>query len=58
MLDLGSMVEHLGEKFAWVTALPDPDHVARFRIAGAVEHPERIDEVVAEIAMGRTLLEG
>ena len=58
MLDLGSMVEHLGEKFAWVTALPDPDDVERFRIAGAVEHPERIDEVVAEIAMGRTLLEG
>ncbi len=58
VLDLGSMVEHLGEKFAWVTALPDPDHVARFRIEGAVAHPERIDEVVAEIAMGRSLLEG
>ena len=58
VLDLGSMVEHLAEKFGWVTALPDPDHVARFRIAGAASHPERIDEVVAEIAMGRTLLEG
>jgi hypothetical protein len=58
VLDLGSMVEHLGEKFAWVTALPDPDHVARFRIEGAATHPERIDEVVAEIAMGRSLLEG
>jgi hypothetical protein len=58
MLDLGSMVEHLAEKFGWVTALPDPDHVARFRIDGAASRPERIDEVVAEIAMGRTLLEG
>ncbi len=58
VLDLGSMVEHLGEKFAWVTALPDPDHVARFRIEGAALHSERIDEVVAEIAMGRSLLEG
>jgi hypothetical protein len=57
-LDLGSMVEHLAEKFGWVTALPDPDHVARFRIEGAGSHPERIDEVVAEIAMGRSLLEG
>ena len=58
VLDLGSMVEHLAEKFGWVTALPDPDHVARFRIEGAASRPERIDEVVAEIAMGRSLLEG
>ena len=57
-LDVGSMVEHLAAKFLWVTALPDPDHVARLRIAGAVEKPERIDEVVTEIAMGRSLLEG
>jgi organic radical activating enzyme len=27
-------------------------------VVGAPEHPERIDEVVAEIAMGRSILEG
>lgn len=58
ILDVGAMVEHLGAKFDWVDALPDPDHVARFRIRDAAAHPERIDEVVAEIAMGRSILEG
>jgi hypothetical protein len=58
VLDVGAMVEHLAAKFDWVTGLPDPDHVARFRIAAAPAHPERIDEVVAEIAMGRSILEG
>ena len=58
VLDLGSMVEHLAAKFEWVDALPDPDHVARFRIRDATARPERIDEVVAEIAMGRSILEG
>jgi hypothetical protein len=58
ILDVGAMVEHLGAKFDWVDALPDPDHVARFRVRDAVAHPGRIDEVVAEIAMGRSILEG
>jgi len=57
-LDLGGMIDHLADKFAWVSALPDADHVSRFRIAGAAAHPERVDEVVGEIAMGRSLLEG
>jgi len=57
-LDVGSMVEHLASKFEWVTALPDPDHVARLRIGEAMLLPGRIDEVVAEIAMGRSILEG
>lgn len=56
--DLGSMVDHLAEKFGWVHALADADHVARFRLDGAASHPERIDEVVGEIAMGRSILEG
>jgi hypothetical protein len=56
--DLGAMVEHLAEKFGWVQPLADADHVARFRLRGAADHPERIDEVVAEIAMGRSILEG
>jgi hypothetical protein len=56
--DLGAMVEHLAEKFGWVQPLADADHVARFRVEGAAAHPERIDEVVGEIAMGRSILEG
>jgi hypothetical protein len=56
--DLAAMVEHLAEKFAWVRPLADADHVARFRIEGAASHPDRIDEVAGEIAMGRSILEG
>jgi len=55
--DLGAMVEHLAEKFGWVRPLADADHVARFRVEGAAQ-PDRIDAVVAEIAMGRSILEG
>jgi hypothetical protein len=57
-LDLSAMVEHLAEKFGFVTGLSDADHVARFRIEQAATRPERIDEVVGEIAMGRSILEG
>ncbi len=56
--DLAAMVEHLAEKFAWVKPLADGDHVARFRVEGAVAEPSRIDEIAAEIAMGRSILEG
>jgi hypothetical protein len=56
--DLGAMVEHLAEKFAWVEALPEDDHVARLRARGLEAHPERLDELVAEIGMSRALLEG
>jgi len=54
-LNLQGMAEHLGNKLAWVESLPGDDHVARFRVRGL---PERIDALVAEIAMGRTILEG
>jgi len=57
-LDVLGMVEHLAGKHAWIEALPDADHVARFRIKGAAAHPEHIDEALAEIAMGRSILEG
>jgi hypothetical protein len=57
-LDLAAMVDHLAEKFGFVRVLADGDHVARFRIEGAADRPDRIDEVVSEIAMGRSLLEG
>jgi hypothetical protein len=57
-LDLGSLVDHLAAKLEWVEALPDDDHVARFRVRDLASHPERLDEVIGEIAMGRSILEG
>ena len=56
--DLGGMIEHLAEKFAWVEALPEDDHMARLRVRGIDAHPERLDELVGEIGMSRALLEG
>jgi hypothetical protein len=57
-LDLGSVVSHLASKHRWVQAMPDEDHVARARIEGLAERPERLEEVIGEIVMGRSLLEG
>jgi len=52
------MVTHLATKHEWVSPLPDEDYVARLRILGAADHPERFDELLSEIAMGRSILEG
>jgi len=57
VLDFAALVDHLANKLDWVTALPNDDHVARFRIVGLAAHPERLDEVIGEIAMGRSILE-
>jgi hypothetical protein len=57
-VDLAAVVEHLAGKFAYVEALSDADHVARLRVRQLAREPERFDEVLAEIAMGRSLLEG
>ena len=56
-LDFGALAEHLSEKLDWVEALPDDDHVARFLIGGLDQHADRLDEVIGEIAMGRSILE-
>ena len=56
-LDFGALAEHLAEKLDWIQALPDDDHVARFRIDELDAHPDRLDEVIGEIAMGRSILE-
>ncbi len=56
-LDFGALALHLAEKLDWVEALPDDDQVARFRIRDLDVHPERLDEVIGEIAMGRSILE-
>jgi len=56
-IDLSGMVEHLASKHQWVVPLPDEDHVARLRIRDIAAHPERFDELISEIAMGRSILE-
>lgn len=55
--DLGGMLEHLGSKLDYVTVLADEDHVSRLRLSGVDTHPERLEEIVSEIAMGRSTLE-
>lgn len=57
-MDLTRMVEYLAEKHPWVEALRAEDRVARFRLRGAAQHAERLDEVLASIAMGRSILDG
>jgi hypothetical protein len=57
-LDLGRMVDHLVAKHDWIERLPDGDHVARLRVRDLGARPERLDELIREIAMGRSILEG
>jgi hypothetical protein len=55
--DLGRLVSHLASEHEWVEALSDEDHVARMRVRDLAARPERLDEVIAEIAMGRSIFE-
>lgn len=57
-LDLAGMAEHLASKHDWIRALPDADHVARMLVRDLATDPRRLDEVIAEIAMGRSIVEG
>ena len=57
-LNLGSMVAHLAAKHEWIEALRDEDHVARLRVRDLASRPERLEEVIGEVAMGRSILEG
>jgi hypothetical protein len=57
-LDPSRMAEHLATKHEWIEALADDDHVARIRVRDLATRPERLDEVIREIAMGRSALEG
>jgi hypothetical protein len=56
-LDLTALVNHVADKLEWVEKLPDNDHVARMRVHDLAANPERLDDIVAEIAMGRSILE-
>ena len=57
LVDLSGLAEHVSQKLDWAEQLTDADHVARLRIRELSTHPERLDEVIAEIAMGRAILE-
>jgi hypothetical protein len=57
-IDVGAMAEHLSQKFAWIESQSDADHVARFRLRDMAAHPDRLEEVVREIGLGRAILEG
>jgi hypothetical protein len=41
-----------------VEALADDDRVARMRVRGLYREPGRLDELITEIAMGRSIVEG
>ena len=56
-LDYPAVVDHLVNKLEWIESRPDADHVARFRVRDLDAHPERLEELMGEIAMGRALLE-
>lgn len=57
-LDVGAMVDHLVAKHGWIDALPDADHVARMRVRDLLGNEDRLNEVIREVAMGRSILEG
>jgi hypothetical protein len=57
-IDVGAMAEHLSQKFDWIDPQSDADHVARFRLRDLVANPDRLEEVVREIGLGRAILEG
>lgn len=57
-LNFVALAEHITSKFAWVDALDMSDYVARFKAHEVWTRSERRESLIAEIAMGRTILEG
>jgi len=53
-----SMATHLATKHDWIEAPQSDDYVARVRVRDLATHPDRLDDVIGEIAMGRSILEG
>jgi hypothetical protein len=56
-LDYLAVTEHLVNKLEWAESRSDGDHVARFGVRELGRYPERQEEIIGEIAMGRSLLE-
>ena len=57
-LDLMAMVSHVATKHDWIEASQSEDYVARIRIRDLAANPDRLNDVIGEIAMGRSILEG
>jgi hypothetical protein len=45
-------------KHDWIEAPQSEDYVARIRIRDLAANPDRLNDVIGEIAMGRSILEG
>ncbi|HIF93876.1 MAG TPA: hypothetical protein EYQ60_12255 [Myxococcales bacterium] len=56
-LDYLAVADHLANKLEWVESRSDGDHVSRFHVRELERYPERQEEIIGEIAMGRSLLE-
>jgi hypothetical protein len=57
-LDLMAMASHVATKHEWIDAMQSDDYVARMRIRDLAANPDRLNDVIGEIAMGRSILEG
>ncbi len=57
-LDLMSMAAHVATKHDWIESTQSEDYVARIRIHDLAANPDRLNDVIGEIAMGRSILEG
>ena len=57
-LDLMAMAAHVATKHDWIEAPQSDDYVARVRISDLAANPDRLNDVIGEIAMGRSILEG
>jgi hypothetical protein len=57
-LDLMSMASHVATKHDWIESSQSDDYVARVRIRDLAANPDRLNDVIGEIAMGRSILEG
>ncbi len=57
-LEVGALAAHVAGKHDWIELLPEEDRCAVLRVSDLTRRPERLDEVLREIAMGRSLLGG
>jgi len=57
-LDLMSMASHVATKHDWIEPSASEDFVARVRIRDLAANPDRLNDLIGEIAMGRSILEG
>jgi len=57
-LDLMAMAAHVATKHDWIEATQSEDYVARIHIRDLAANPDRLNDVIGEIAMGRSILEG